>query len=100
MTTLKHCDTAQVMRNVFVFDGEVLLITDRDKNRSIRGLGRKVARFLPARIGRMVIAYIVWLMPFEEFIHDDEWRRRARLDVVVVHVEGHATRPVGDRAVE
>ena len=70
MTTLKHCDTAQMMRNVFVFDGEVLLITDRDKNRSIRGLGRKVARFLPARIGRMVIAYIAWLMPFEEFIHD------------------------------
>ena len=70
MTTLKHCDTAQVMRNVFVFDGEVLLIIDCDKNRSICGLGRKVARFLPARIDRIVIAYIVWLMPFEEFIHD------------------------------
>ena len=46
------------MRNVFVFDGEILLITNRDKNRSIRGLGRKIARFLLARIDRMVIAYI------------------------------------------
>ena len=70
MTTLKHCDTPQLMRNVFVFDSGVLLITDRDKNRSIRGLGRKVARFLPERVSRMVVAYIAWLMPFEEFIHD------------------------------
>ena len=59
-----------MMRNMFVFDGEVLLIIDHDKNRSIRGLGRKVARFLPARIGRIVIAYIVWLILFEEFIHN------------------------------
>lgn len=59
MTTLKFCDTQQVMRNVFVFDGGVMLITDRDKNRSIRGLGRKVARFLPKRVSRMVVAYIV-----------------------------------------
>ncbi|KAK1992556.1 hypothetical protein LX36DRAFT_715277 [Colletotrichum falcatum] len=34
-------------RNVFVFDGQVMLVTDRDKNRAIRGLSRKVARFLP-----------------------------------------------------
>ncbi|KEF50778.1 uncharacterized protein A1O9_13170, partial [Exophiala aquamarina CBS 119918] len=70
MTTLKHCDTQQLMRNVFVFDGAVMLITDRDKNRSIRGLGRKVARFFSERVSRMVVAYIAWLMPFEEFIHD------------------------------
>lgn len=70
MATLKFCDTQQLIRNMFVFDGGVLLITDRDKNRSIRDLGRKVARFLPERVSWMVVAYIVWLIPFEEFIHD------------------------------
>ena len=41
------CDVQQVSGNVKVVDGQVVLITDRDKNRAIRGLGRKVARWLP-----------------------------------------------------
>lgn len=58
MTTLKHCDTQQVVRNVFVFDGQLLMITDRDKRKAIRGLGRKVTRFLPERLGKMVVIYV------------------------------------------
>jgi hypothetical protein len=58
ITTMRHCDTQQMIRNVFVFDGQMLIITDRDKNRAIRELGRKVTRFLPERMGKMVIAYI------------------------------------------
>jgi superfamily II DNA helicase RecQ len=71
ITQLKHCGTQQVPGNIFVFDGQVMIITDRDKSRAIRGLGRKVARFLPERIGRMVVAYILWLIPFEEMLHDE-----------------------------
>ncbi|KAK7947162.1 uncharacterized protein PG986_011483 [Apiospora aurea] len=54
--TLRHGDTQQLLRNVFVLDGEVMLVTDRDKNKAIRGIGRKVARFLPARLGKMMVA--------------------------------------------
>ena len=68
--TIKHCDTQQLVRNIFVFDGQVVLITDRDKSRAIRGIGRKVARFLPERIGKMVVAYTVWLMAFEMMLHE------------------------------
>ena len=57
--TLRHCDTQQLVRNVFVVAGDVMLVTDRDKAKAIRGLGRKVARFLPARVGRLLVAYIV-----------------------------------------
>jgi hypothetical protein len=53
-----------------MFDGQVLLITDRDKNRAIRGLGRKVARFLPERIGQIMVVYMAWVMPFEQMLHD------------------------------
>ncbi len=66
--TVRHCDTARTTRNVFVFEGEVLLVTDRDKAKAIRGLGRKVARFLPARLGKMLVAYIAWLLPFEAML--------------------------------
>ena len=66
--TMKHCDTQQALRNAFVFAGQVLFITDRDKNRAIRGFRRKVARFLPERLGRMVVAWISWLIPFARFL--------------------------------
>ncbi|KXJ84800.1 hypothetical protein Micbo1qcDRAFT_181347 [Microdochium bolleyi] len=29
--TIRHCDTQDMLRNVFVFDGQVMLVTDRDK---------------------------------------------------------------------
>jgi superfamily II DNA helicase RecQ len=70
MATLKHCDTEQLPRNVFVFDGLVLIVTDRDKNKSIRGIGRKVARFLPEQVSRMMVAYIAWVLPFERVVHE------------------------------
>lgn len=60
---MRHCDSQQLIRNVFVFDGQVLLITDYDKSRAIRGLGRKVTRFLSAPVGWMMVAYVVWVMP-------------------------------------
>jgi superfamily II DNA or RNA helicase len=66
--TLRHCDSLQLTRNVYMLDGQVMLVTDRDKRKAIRGDGRKVARFLPDRIGRMVVAYIVWLLPFERML--------------------------------
>ena len=70
MTKLKHCGTQQVAGNIFVFDGQVMIIIDLDKSRAIRGLGRKVARFLPKRIGKIVVVYITWLIPFEEILCD------------------------------
>ncbi len=68
VTTLRHCDTLQVMRNIFIYDGQVMIITDRDKMKAIRDHGRKVARFLPERIRRMMVAYIAWLLPAERVL--------------------------------
>lgn len=72
--TLRHCDTWQLTRNVFLYDGQVMLVTDRDKMKAIRGTGRVVARFLPDRIGRMMVAYIAWLLPAERTL-----RRKCKL---------------------
>lgn len=65
MLTLKHCDTEELPRNAFVFDGLMLLITDHDKQRQ----GRRVARWLPVDVSRMLVAYIAWLVPFEQVLH-------------------------------
>ena len=32
ITTMRYCDRQQMIRNVFVFDGQILMITDRDKS--------------------------------------------------------------------
>ncbi|KID81227.1 recQ family helicase [Metarhizium guizhouense ARSEF 977] len=68
LMTLRHCDTWQLMRNIVLYDGQVMIITDRDKMKAIRDMGRKVARFLPDRLGRMMVAYIAWLLPAEELL--------------------------------
>jgi hypothetical protein len=68
VATMRHCDGQQLIRNVFIFDGQVMLITDRDKSKALRDIGIKVARFLPERVGRIVIAHIAWLAPLEELL--------------------------------
>lgn len=45
-----------------------MLVTDRDKMKAIRDNGRKVARFLPDLIGRMIVVYILWLIPVERVL--------------------------------
>lgn len=56
------------MRNVFILNGEVMLITDSDKGKMIRGIGLKVARFVPEEVGRMVLAYIAGVLPLEKML--------------------------------
>ncbi|KAL3599869.1 hypothetical protein FPOAC2_04097 [Fusarium poae] len=75
VTTLRHCDSWQLIRNVFILDGQVMIVTDRDKMKAIRDNGRKVARFVPDRIGRMIVAYIAWLLPTERVL-----RRECQID--------------------
>lgn len=65
LTTLRHSDSWQLIRNVFIQDGQVMIVTDRDKMKAIRENGRKVARFMPDAIGRIMVAYIVWAIPTE-----------------------------------
>ncbi|CAI6088681.1 unnamed protein product [Clonostachys chloroleuca] len=65
LTTMRHCDSWQLMRNVFVMDGQVMIVTDRDKMKAIRDNGCKVVRFVPDGIGRMMVVYISWLIPAE-----------------------------------
>ena len=57
--------------NIKVADGQVVFITDRDKSRAIRGLGRKVARWLPEGESPKMIAYIAWVIPFGQHLREE-----------------------------
>lgn len=71
VSTMRHCNRLQVMQNCFIYNRSVIIVTDRDKAKSIRDMGRKVAQFLPDDIGRMLIIYIVWLLPVEELLEQE-----------------------------
>ena len=51
-----------------MIDRQVMIVTDRDKMKAIRDNGRKVARFVLDRIGRMIVACISWLIPAERVL--------------------------------
>ncbi|KAL6790190.1 hypothetical protein GGI42DRAFT_358951 [Trichoderma sp. SZMC 28013] len=48
-----------------------MIVTDRDKAKSIRDMRRRVARFVPDDMGRVLVAYIAWLLPAEELLEQE-----------------------------
>ncbi|KAF3761218.1 hypothetical protein M406DRAFT_75957 [Cryphonectria parasitica EP155] len=50
---MRHSDSWQLIRNVFVLNSQVMLVTDCDKMKALCNHGRKVARFLLDQVGRM-----------------------------------------------
>ena len=99
---------------MFVFDRQVMLVCNRDKNKVLRGMGRKVVRFLLQQLGRMMVALIAWILPFEHMlcrvtglagllskVEEFIWKDRAskaglwesdKLTAVLVLLTGHYTR--------
>ncbi|KAI3572940.1 hypothetical protein IWW34DRAFT_794556, partial [Fusarium oxysporum f. sp. albedinis] len=67
-TAAETCNIEQLPKNIFVFDGQVVIITDRDKSKGLNGGtgDRRVARFLHERPSLMMMAYVAWLLPFEK----------------------------------
>lgn len=59
MITLKHCDIEELAKNVFIFDGQVMTVIDRDKSKGTTGRGRLVVRFLPEYLSLVMVAFIV-----------------------------------------
>ncbi|RKK31201.1 hypothetical protein BFJ66_g15949 [Fusarium oxysporum f. sp. cepae] len=70
-TAAETCNIEQLPKNIFVFDGQVVIITDRDKSKGLNGGtgDRRVARFLHERPSLMMVAYVAWLLPFEKVLH-------------------------------
>jgi alkyl hydroperoxide reductase subunit AhpC len=58
VVTRRYCDSWQLIRNIFVTDRQVMIITNREKIKAIRDNARKVARFVPESIRRIIMAYI------------------------------------------
>lgn len=56
---------------MLIYGSSVIIVTDRNKAKSIRNIGRKVARFMSDSIGHVLIAYIAWLLLAEEILEQE-----------------------------
>ncbi|KFY94163.1 hypothetical protein V498_04016 [Pseudogymnoascus sp. VKM F-4517 (FW-2822)] len=52
------------VQNIRVINGRMAIITEYDKSRSIRGVSHYVVRFLPDRLGQVLMKYIAYIDPF------------------------------------
>jgi hypothetical protein len=50
-------------RNVFVIDGEVVLVTQYHKSQAHFDAPKVIPRFLPPRVGQLMVMYIVYIQP-------------------------------------
>ena len=65
MSTLQFANSHIRHRNVFFLAGELLFVTSYHKGQSRYGTQRYIPRFLPPAVGRLLLAYLLYLVPFE-----------------------------------
>jgi len=68
LTTLQWANSWSRMRNIFVVDGTVAVITEYNKSEVRSGRPKVVVRYLPRAVGRMVVAFVAEVVPFAEFL--------------------------------
>jgi len=67
-----RCENApEAPRNVFVHDGQVMIVTAYHKSQAITGQHKVIARFLGRRVGRLLIAFLTEVRPFVTLLDRD-----------------------------
>ncbi|RSL77007.1 hypothetical protein CEP52_017750, partial [Fusarium oligoseptatum] len=60
-------------RNVFVIDGDVVLVTQYHKSLAHFDSPKVIPRFLPERIGQLLVMYMVYIRPLTDRWEADRW---------------------------
>lgn len=64
VTTIKYQNSRQVMRNVFVHNGRLAIITEYHKARSHTNHAFYVVRVLPQLVSEIIFQYLAYVRPF------------------------------------
>ena len=74
-----RCENApEAPRNVFVHDGQVMIVTAYHKSQAITGQQKAIARFLGRRVGQLLIAYLTEVRPFVTLLDRNRIPKAAR----------------------
>ena len=68
ITTMRHRNGLLQDRNLFVMDGQVMTVVRYHKSQSQWDKPKVVPRFLPPRLGQVMVLYLAYLQPFREYL--------------------------------
>jgi hypothetical protein len=68
IVTMRHRNGLLQDRNVFVVDGAVMTVVRYHKSQSQWDKPKVVPRFLPPRLGQVMVLYLSYLQPFREYL--------------------------------
>jgi hypothetical protein len=76
VTTIKWCNTRQVMRNIFVYDGRLITVIEYNKTRASTNNSFYIVRVLPLVVSKILFQYIAYVRPFcEALVHQLKLQR-------------------------
>ena len=55
-------------RNIFIMDGQVVVITRYHKSQALFNTPKIIPRFLPYRVRQLLVVYLAYLQPFREYL--------------------------------
>jgi hypothetical protein len=68
LTTLKYANSMGVLRNVFIFEIKVMLVPEYHKSIDVADQLKVIPRFLPERVGKMLVVYLACVLPFRQLL--------------------------------
>jgi hypothetical protein len=69
LLTLRFANSASNLRNIYIQDSQVMIIADYYKNRGQLEKSCPKPRFLPPAVGQLLIAYLIRVLPFVQFLY-------------------------------
>ena len=68
LTTIRYRNALQNLRNIYIEDGQVMVVTEVHKSQAIMDVPRVISRFLPSRVGQLLVTYLADVLPFRRMI--------------------------------
>jgi hypothetical protein len=69
ITTLKVRNTDQVLRNIFILHGRIIIVYEYNKTRSSNNHSFFVVQYLPQALSCLFYQYLVYIRPFLDFLY-------------------------------
>ena len=70
ITSIRHANVMHASRNIFIMNGQVMVVTEYHKSQAVTDQPKVIPRFLPDRIGRLLVVYLADVLPFRQLITD------------------------------
>lgn len=69
LVTLRYSNSPTTLRNIYIQEGQVMIIADYFKSRGNLGKTRPIPRFLPRELGLLLANYLVRVVPLAQFLY-------------------------------